>query len=70
MVESLILFLIYLCLLVACVYLVMWVCGQLGIPLPANVIKIFWVIVALIAILLLWRMVGPSLSGARLPGLR
>jgi hypothetical protein len=48
-------------------FLVIWVLGQIGVPLPAQVIKIFWVIVALIIILLLYRMIGPAISSGHLP---
>lgn len=67
MFESLIMLLIYICLVVGVAFLVIWVLGQIGVPLPAQVIKIMWVIVALICILLLWRIVGPSISTGRLP---
>lgn len=59
MVESVITLLIYICVIVAVCWLVIWVLGQIGVPLPARVIKIFWVIVALLIILLVWR----ALSG-------
>lgn len=59
MVESVITLLIYICVIVAVCWLVIWVLGQIGVPLPAQVIKIFWVIVALLIILLVWR----ALSG-------
>lgn len=55
MVESLISLLITLCLLALCVYLVIWVCGQIGLSLPAQVVKILWVIVVLVAILMIVR---------------
>ncbi len=70
MFESIIMLLIYVCLLAAVVYLVIWVLGQLGVALPAMVIKILWIIVALVVILLLFRMIGPALSSGHLPGLR
>lgn len=66
MIESLILLLIYICLVVGAAWLVLWVLQQMGVPLPPMVIKMFWVIVVLIVILLLWRMVGPSLSSGHL----
>jgi hypothetical protein len=68
MFESIIMLLIYICLVVGGAFLVIWVLGQLGVPLPAQVIKVFWIIVALIIILLLYRMVGPALSSGHLPG--
>lgn len=67
MVESLIMLLIYVCLIAAAVFLIIWVCEQIGIPLPPKVIQMFYVIAGLIVLLLLWRMLGPALSGAHLP---
>jgi hypothetical protein len=53
MATALITLLIYLCVLALVVYLVLWVLGEIGIPLPAQVVKIIWVIVALVAILMI-----------------
>ncbi len=61
MFESLVMLLIYICLVVGGAFLVIWVLGQIGVPLPAQVIKIGWVIVALIVILLLYKMMAPVL---------
>ena len=58
MFESIVMLLIYICLAVAVGFLIIWVLGQIGVPLPAQVIKILWVIVALVAILLLYRAIG------------
>jgi len=66
MIESIILFLIYLCLIVAVFWLVLWVLQQLGVPLPAQVIKIGWVIVALIVILILYKLLLAPLIGGHL----
>lgn len=63
MFESLVVLLIQICLVVGACYLVMWVLQQLGVALPAQVIKIFWVIVVLIVILLLYRALVPFLHG-------
>lgn len=43
--------LIYLCILVACVYLVIWVLGQIGVALSEQVMRIIWIIVALCVLL-------------------
>ena len=67
MFESIIMLLIYICLVVGVAWLVLWVLGQLGVAIPAPIVKIFWVVVVLIIILLLWRMVGPALMHGRLP---
>lgn len=66
MFESVIMLLIQICFVVALVYIVIWVLGIIGVQLPAKVVQIFWVIVALIVILLLYRMVGPMLSSGHL----
>jgi hypothetical protein len=63
MVEAVIRLLIGLCLLVLCVFLILWVLAQLGIVIPAMVMKIVWVIVALIAVLLIVRAVRPFAGG-------
>lgn len=68
--DAIIVTLIYICIVVAACWLVIWVLGMIGVPLPPQVVKIFWVIVALICILLIWHMIGPALSGAHLPSLR
>jgi hypothetical protein len=59
MIEALIKFLISLCVLVLCVFLVLWVTEAIGLLIPVMVVKIIWVIVALIAILLLVRFLRP-----------
>lgn len=66
MVETIIMLLIYICLVVGVCYLVIWVLGQLGIALPDMVIKVFWIIVVLIVILLLYRALAPIIGGGRL----
>lgn len=68
--ESVIFLLIYVAIVVTVAFLVIWVLGQLGVPLPPPVIKGFWVIVVLVIVLLLWRMVGPALTAGHLPGIR
>lgn len=65
MFESVILLLIQICFVVALVYIVIWVLGLLGVPLPPKVVQIIWVIAALVIILLLYRMVGPVLHIGR-----
>lgn len=63
MVEAVIRLLIGLCLLVLCVFLIVWVLGAIGIVIPATVMKILWVIVALIAILLIVQALRPFAGG-------
>ena len=58
MIASVITFLIYVCVLALVIYLIIWVLRDvLGVPIPAKVIQILWVIVALICILMLVQMV-------------
>lgn len=65
MLESIIMFLIYLCVVAIVIYLVLWVLQTvLGLPLPGKVVQIMWVVFALIAILFLVRLLLP-LSGRR-----
>jgi hypothetical protein len=40
--------LIAICVLVGCYYLVIWVLGQLGIPVPAMAVKIAMIVIALL----------------------
>ena len=62
MIESVIMGLIYLCLIAVAVYLIIWVLGQLGIAIPEPIMKIIWVIVVLVAILILVRTVLPGMG--------
>lgn len=58
MIESVIMLLIYICVIALVIYLVLYVLQNvLGIPLPGKVIQILWVIFALVVILLLLRVV-------------
>ena len=69
MFESIILLLIQICFVVLVAYIVIWVLGALGVSLPPKVVQIFWIIIVLIVILLLFRMLAPSLRGGKLFGL-
>jgi hypothetical protein len=67
MIDAVIYALISICVIVLVVYLVIWVLGQIGVPLPANVMRVIWVIVALLCVLVLWHL----LSGVvHVPALR
>jgi hypothetical protein len=69
MIESIITLLIYICLLAIVVYLVIWVLGIVGVNLPPKVIQILWAIVALVALLLIVRMLlGGGLRLGRIGG--
>lgn len=58
MLASVIMFLIWVCVLALIVYLVLWVLTDVvGLPIPAKVIQILWVIVALVVILWLVQLV-------------
>jgi hypothetical protein len=51
MITTLITLLIYVCVVALVFYLIIWVLGSIGVPLPAQVLKILWVILALFVIL-------------------
>jgi hypothetical protein len=59
MIEAIIRALIGLCLLVAGVFLILYVVAAIGLALPAMVVKIIWIIVALIALLWIFRLLRP-----------
>lgn len=62
MIESVIMMLIYLCLLAIAVYLVIWVLEQIGISIPANIMKLLWVIVILVVVLMIVRTFLPAIG--------
>jgi bacteriorhodopsin len=64
-IEAVIYALIYLALVVLAIYVVLWIIGELGITLPAQVIKIIWIIVALIALLIIVQTLLPSFPKLR-----
>jgi hypothetical protein len=72
MIASVITFLIYVCILALVIYLIIWVLQDVvGIPIPAKVIQILWVIVALVCILFLVQTVlGGGGGSFRLPTIR
>jgi hypothetical protein len=71
MLTSVITFLIYICVLAIVIYLVIYVLRDVvGLPIPAKVIQLIWVIVALIAILWLVQMVVSGNGGFRLPAIK
>lgn len=63
MLASVVSFLIALCLLAIVVYVILWVLEIIGVPIPAKVVQLLWVIVALIAILWLVQLVTGSGGG-------
>jgi hypothetical protein len=67
MIDAVIYALISICVIVLVVYLIVWVLGAIGVPIPPNIMKVVWVIVALLCILVLWHL----LSGVvHVPALR
>ena len=66
MIESVISLLIYICVLALVVYLILWVLEVVGIPIPAKVIQIIWIIVALLVILMVVRVLLPGVGLRRL----
>lgn len=68
MIESLIMLLIYICILALAIYLIMWVLNTIvGISLPAKVVQIVWVIFILIVVLWIARVLLSG-GGMSLPG--
>lgn len=59
MVEAVIRFLITICVVALCLFLVLWVFAAIGIIIPPTVVKILWIIAALIAVLFLVRLLRP-----------
>jgi hypothetical protein len=60
--------LIYLCVLALVIYLVIYVLGVIGVPLPPKVMQILWVIFGLIVLLLVVRMLLSGGGSLSLPG--
>ena len=68
MIETVIVMLIYLCILALVLYLVVYVVGELGIPIPPKVVQIILLIVGLLVVLwLVQTFIGGGLS---LPSLK
>lgn len=62
MIEGAIMTLILICVVVLIVYVALWVLSTIGVPLPEQVIKVLWVIVALVCLLLLLRWLLPAIG--------
>jgi hypothetical protein len=70
MLVSVITFLIYICIIAIVIYAVIWVLRDvIGLPIPAKIIQLIWVVVALIVILWLVQMLLGG-AGFRLPVIR
>lgn len=59
MIERIIYALLYLCGIMLCYFLVVWVLGAIGLHLPAMVLNILLVMLVLVAILVLLRLFLP-----------
>jgi len=60
MIEAVIYALIYICLLALVIYLILWVLQTVaGIALPQQIVKIIWVVFALVCLLILVRLLLP-----------
>ena len=66
MLVPIITLLIYVCVFALVLYLVFWVLEMIGVPLPPMVVRIIWIIFALVV--LLW--VVQALPSLHLPALR
>ena len=63
MIEAVITTLIYVLLLAAAIYIVLWVLQTIaGVTLPEKVVQIIWVVFALICLLLIVRLLLPGLG--------
>lgn len=63
MLESVIMFLIWACVVALVIYLVIWVLRDvIGLPMPPKVIQILWVIFALIVLLMLAQTFLPMIT--------
>ena len=63
MFETIIMLLIQLCLFAIVCYIILYVLAAIGVVIPPKVIQLFWVIVALIVILILYRALAPMVHG-------
>jgi hypothetical protein len=68
MVEAVIRALIYICVIVLLFFLIVWVLATIGVHVPPMVLTILQVILALICVLILWRLFAPWVSGVSLWG--
>lgn len=66
LIEAVLYTLIVIAVLALIVWLIIWVLQSVGVPLPAQVIKIVWVIFGLLCILVLVSRILPA-AGIRLP---
>jgi hypothetical protein len=65
MIESIIWFLITVCIIAGLLYLVLYVLGAVGVPIPPKVVQIIWIIFMLVCLLLLLRLLLPLAGGHR-----
>ena len=68
--DALVSFLITVLILAAVFYLILWVLGVIGVPLPGKVIQILWCVFALLVLLALYHMFVGGSAGLSLPHLR
>lgn len=60
MVERVIYALFYICGLVLCYFLIIWVLGAIGLHIPGTVLNILMVMLILVAVLVLYRLFAGS----------
>lgn len=65
MIESVITLLIYICLVAIVIWLVLWVLENAGLAPPPQVVRLVWVIGALIVLLIFARMFLPLIGHIR-----
>jgi hypothetical protein len=62
MLESVLMMLIWLCIIAIAVYVVLWVLGEIGIVLPSVIVKLIYVIAVLVVLLIVARTLLPQLG--------
>jgi hypothetical protein len=60
-IDAILIALIWIGVICAVVYLVIWALEKFGLALPPRVVQIAWAIAVLVIILVLWRSFGSSL---------
>ncbi len=59
MVEAIIRALLYICAIVLCYFLIVWVLEAIGIAIPVMVLHVIMVMLVLVCILILYRLFSP-----------
>jgi hypothetical protein len=68
MFEAIIRALLYICGIVLCYFLIVWVLTEIGITIPVMVLHVLMVMLVLVCILVLYRLFSPWFGGVNLWG--